>query len=170
MRRNLELKASDPSPGETLECSFALGAEDHGELRQRDTYFHAVKGRLKLREAPPATAELIAYQRADREGPKVSHYRIVPVYDPGALTEALADSLGVRVVVEKVRRLLLWRDVRIHIDRVTGLGDFVELEAVATTVGGLEAEQRKIEELREALGLSDGRLVASSYSDLLVRA
>ena len=44
---------------------------------------------------------------------------------------ALSETLGVDVVVEKRRHLLLWKTVRIHLDEVTGLGSFVELEAVA---------------------------------------
>jgi len=73
-------------------------------------------------------------------------------------------------VVEKARRLLLWRDVRIHLDRVTGLGDFVELEAVATSPGGLEVERDRVEELRQALGVDDEQLVAHGYAHLLTRA
>jgi adenylate cyclase class IV len=166
-RRNLELKALDPDPARTLASALELGADDEGTLRQRDTYFHAVQGRLKLREAPPAAAELISYRRADRSGPKVSHYRIVPVFDPEALTQALSDALGVRTVVDKARRLLLWRGVRIHIDRVAGLGDFVELEAVSDAPGGLHAEEAKIAELRRALDIRDHLLVARGYADLL---
>jgi adenylate cyclase class IV len=168
-RRNLELKAIDLAPERTLAAALALGVEDHGTLRQRDTYFHAVQGRLKLREAAGAPAELIAYRRADREGPKVSHYRIVPVLDPVAMVEALDDSLGVRAVVEKVRRLLLWRGVRIHLDLVADLGTFVELEAVSDAPGGLPAEEAKIAELRRALDIPDDRLVARGYADLLAR-
>jgi adenylate cyclase class IV len=167
--RNLEIKAVDADPEATLAAALGLGAEDQGLLRQRDTYFHAVQGRLKLREAPPQPAELIAYARAELAGPKVSLYRIVPVSDHIALIDALADSLGVRVVVEKVRRLLLWRNVRIHLDRVAGLGDFVEIEAVAASPGGLEVERDRVEQLREALGIDDERLVAAGYADLLVR-
>lgn len=168
-RRNLELKAADPAPERTLAAAIALGAEDHGTLHQRDTYFHAVKGRLKLREAPPATAELISYLRADREGPKVSNYRIVPVYDPAALTDALTDTLGLRTVVEKARRLLIWRGVRIHLDRVTGLGDFVELEAVSDRIGGLPEEEARVTHLSAELGIKDDNLVARGYADLLER-
>ena len=87
-----------------------------------------------------------------------------------ALAEALGASLGVRVVVEKARRLLLWRNVRIHLDRVADLGDFVELEAVATSPGGLEVERDRVEELRTALGIADDRLVARGYADLLTRS
>ena len=168
-RRNLELKAVDLDPQRTLEAALAYGARDHGVLTQRDTYFHAVQGRLKLREAPPAPAELISYARADRTEPRVSSYRVVPVSDHLALIEALADSLGVRVVVEKERRLLLHENVRIHLDRVAGLGDFVELEAVATGPGGPAAEQAKIDALARALDLNQDRLVARSYADLLER-
>ena len=165
--RNLEIKAVDLDPDATLAAALGFGAEDHGVLHQRDTYFHAVTGRLKLREAPPHPAELIAYARADLAGPKVSHYRVVPVADHLALVAALTDSLGVRCVVEKARRLLRWRNVRIHLDRVAGLGHFVELEAVATSPGGLEVERDRVEQLRMALGIGDERLIARGYADLL---
>jgi adenylate cyclase, class 2 len=168
-RRNLELKAVDAEPECTLAAVLEVGAEDHGTLHQLDTYFHAVQGRLKLREAPPAMAELISYRRADRGGPKVSNYRIVQVLDPAALTEALDDVLGVRTVVEKSRRLFVWRGVRIHLDTVAGLGRFVELEAVSDAPGGLYAEEAKIADLRTALGITDERLVARGYADLLER-
>jgi len=143
--------------------------KDHGALRQRDTYFHAVQGQLKLREAPPNLPELISYARAELAGPKVSHYRVVEVADHPGLVDVLRDSLGVRLVVEKARRLLLWRNVRIHLDRVAGLGDFVELEAVASSPGGLEVERDRVEELRRKLDIADDRLIATGYAQLLTR-
>ena len=129
-----------------------------------------MQGRLKLREAAGSPAELISYRRADRDGPKVSNYRIVPVMDPVGVGEALADALGVRVVVEKARRLLLWRGVRVHLDTVADLGHFVELEAVSEAAGGLYAEEARIAELRSALSIADDLLVARGYADLLERA
>jgi predicted adenylyl cyclase CyaB len=160
----------DPAPERTLDAALRLpGVEDAGTLYQRDTYFHAVQGRLKLREAPPAMAELISYRRADRDGPKVSNYHLVPVVDPDSTVAALADALGIRTVVEKARRLLLWRNVRIHLDTVAGLGTFVELEAVSDAPGGLYQEEAKIAEVRAALNIADDLLVASGYADLLER-
>ena len=165
--RNLEIKARDPDPPRTLEAALALG-EDRGVLEQRDTYFHAVTGRLKLREIAGAPAELIAYSRADLSGPKVSHYHVVPVLDPHATADALAASLGVRAVVEKRRRLVLVQNVRIHLDEVERLGRFVELEAVAASSGGLDAERAKVAALRRSLGIDDDRLlVARGYAELL---
>ena len=54
--RNLEIKAVDADPQATLAAALSFGAEDQGMRHQRDTYFHVVTGRLKLREAPPAPA------------------------------------------------------------------------------------------------------------------
>jgi adenylate cyclase class IV len=165
--RNLEVKAVDPDTAATLAAALALGAEDRGTLVQRDTYFHAVRGRLKLREQPPGPAHLIAYERGGGPAPRPSVYRLVEVADHEALASALGDSLGVRVVVEKHRRLLTWRNVRIHLDRVAGLGDFVELEAVASSADGLDGERPRIAQLRAALSVEDQRLVVQSYGDLL---
>jgi len=81
----------------------------------------------------------------------------------------LRNALGVRVVVEKARRLLLWRNVRIHLDRVIGLGDFVEVEAVAASAGGLEVERERVEGLCRALGIADERLVRHGYAHLVTR-
>ena len=73
-------------------------------------------------------------------------------------------------MVEKARRLLLWRGVRIHLDAVAGLGTFVELEAVSDRPGGLYTEEAKIEELRTALSITDDVLIARGYADLLERS
>ena len=56
--RNVELKARDPEPARSLERALALGAEDRGEIRQRDTYFAGARGRLKLREQDLGEDEL----------------------------------------------------------------------------------------------------------------
>ena len=166
-RRNVELKARDPEPERSLERARALGAEDRGELRQRDTYFAAPRGRLKLREQDPGGAELIAYERADAAAARESRYRIAPVEDAAALREALDAALGTVVVVDKRRRLLLWEGVRIHLDRVEGLGDFVELEGVAGEGSDLAGEGALVERLRAELQIADDAIEATGYADLL---
>ncbi len=166
-RRNVELKARDPEPERSLERARALGAEDRGELRQRDTYFAAPHGRLKLREQDPGGAELIAYERADAAAARESRYRIAPVEDAAALREALDAALGTVVVVDKRRRLLLWEGVRIHLDRVEGLGDFVELEGVAGEGSDLTDEGARVERLRAELQIADDAIEATGYADLL---
>jgi adenylate cyclase class 2 len=130
MARNIELKARDPDPAHSFQASLDLGAEDHGWLQQLDTYFRVPHGRLKLREQDER-AELIYYERSDQAIERESNYRIVPVHDPESLKDSLGAALGILVAVEKSRRLLIWRNVRIHLDEVPGLGSFIELEAVA---------------------------------------
>jgi homotetrameric cytidine deaminase len=166
-RRNVELKARDPEPERSLERARALGAEDRGELRQRDTYFAAPRGRLKLREQEPGGAELIAYERADAAAARESRYRIAPVEDPAALREALDAALGTVVVVDKRRHLLLWEGVRIHLDRVEGLGDFLELEGVVGAGSDLAGEGALVERLRTELAIPDDAIEATGYADLL---
>ena len=167
LRRNLELKARDPDPAASLAAARALGARDEGVLRQRDTYFAAPRGRLKLREQEPGGAQLIAYERTDVPSARESRYRLVDVPDPEALRAALDAALGTTGVVRKRRRLLLSENVRIHLDDVDGLGAFVELEAVVPDGGDPGAEAERVTALREALGLGDDRLEPRGYAALL---
>jgi homotetrameric cytidine deaminase len=166
-RRNVELKARDPDPERSLQRCVALGAEDRGELRQRDTYFAARRGRLKLREQEPGGAELIAYERPDAAHARESRYRIAPVAEPEALRDALDAALGTTVVVDKRRRLLVWEGVRIHLDRVEGLGAFVELEGVAPDGSDLAHEAERVARLRAELEIRDEAIEPGSYADLL---
>ena len=176
--RNVELKARDHDPARTLERALALGAEDRGEFNQRDTYFAGSRGRLKLREHVAGGSplwdeliefwqELIEYSRADETEARTSNYRRVPIADIGPLLEALDSAYGTLVTVSKRRHLLIWEGVRIHLDEVEGLGNFVELEAVAEPGSDLTAEHEKVERLRAALRVEDENLVGASYENLV---
>ena len=167
--RNVELKARDADPARTLERAVAAGAEDHGVLDQRDTYFGVRNGRLKLREEEPGGATLIAYDRPDAAAERVSDYRLVAVADPAALRAALEAADGIRAVVTKQRRLLLFEgSVRIHLDTVEGLGSFLELEAVAAPGSDLGRERDQVARLRAALEIRDAALLEGSYADAVL--
>jgi homotetrameric cytidine deaminase len=163
-RRNVEIKTRDADPAGTLERARALGASDEGVLVQRDTYFGRARGRLKLREEP-AGATLIAYARPDQSEARTSAYRLAAISDPGAVKAALDAALGTVVVVEKRRHLLLYENVRIHLDDVTDLGAFVELEAVAEPDSDLSTEHALIARLQDELALTETE--RSSYAELL---
>lgn len=169
-RRNVELKARDREPERSPGVCAAIGAEDRGILRQRDTYFNAATGRLKLREQNGHRAQLIAYDRPDRSGERVSGYRIVEIGDAEELKAALEAALGILVVVAKARRLFLWEGVRIHLDAVEELGRFIEFEAVAPAESDLSREKERVAFLREAFRIDEGELIATSYGDLLLGA
>lgn len=78
-------------------------------------------------------------------------------------------AIGIRGVVAKRRHLLLWQSVRIHLDEVERLGTFIELEAVAPADSDLDHEHRLVAELRDALRITDERLVALGYAAQLLR-
>ncbi|VDL72951.1 unnamed protein product [Nippostrongylus brasiliensis] len=74
--------------------------------------------------------ELIWYDRPDVAGPKECkfHKFEVPANVVEALDACLRCSMGVKGEVKKVRTLFIHDRTRIHIDRVEGLGDYMELE------------------------------------------
>jgi homotetrameric cytidine deaminase len=168
---NVELKARDGNPDATAARCLALGAEDRGVLGQRDTYFRARRGRLKLREQGRDGSELIAYRRQDAREPAESAYVLAPSSAPQELAEALDAALGTVAVVSKRRRLFLWEGVRIHLDEVEGLGSFVEFEAVLEPGAGeadIAVARDKLARLRAELGIEDHALISSGYADLLL--
>jgi adenylate cyclase class 2 len=166
---NLELKARDPDPTATLVAARAAGAVDRGLVEQRDVFFWLPVGRLKLRRQGDE-AELIHYSRPDLTQPAPSRVRRVPLADPEHTEEQLDAYLGATVVVEKRRRLLTKDNVRIHLDDVSGLGRFVELEAVAPPGMRPEGQLGAINALRRTLGITDERLLPSAYVDYLKAA
>lgn len=169
--RNLELKARDADPARSLKTCESLGAEDKGILLQKDTYFGVPRGRLKLREERGATPHLISYERPDLLGDKESHYRIVEVEDAVGLKEVLASALDIDVVVSKERRLFLLDEVRIHLDRIDGLGSFIEFEGVAAPEDvDLAHFEALLADLRNSFEIEDADLLGGSYCDLALAA
>jgi predicted adenylyl cyclase CyaB len=106
--------------------------------------------------------------RPDSPVQRESRYWISAVSQATELKAALSGALGVEVVVAKQRRLFLWQEVRIHLDAVEGLGSFIEFEAVAPPHSDLAQERQRVRELREAFGIDDADLVATSYCDLVL--
>jgi predicted adenylyl cyclase CyaB len=166
--KNLELKARCNSLIQLRQKVKTLGAEYRCTMRQTDTYFNAPKGRLKLREIARREAELIHYERSDRPESRYSDYQIYTVFDAAALKEILAKALGVSGVVEKRRELWIYGNTRIHLDEVSGLGDFVELETVMANQTE-ETAYAEHEWVKTALGIEAANVEAVSYSDLLFR-
>jgi predicted adenylyl cyclase CyaB len=91
----------------------------------------------------------------------------VPVADVAAMKAVLADTLGVRGIVSKRRRIWLWKNVRIHLDEVAGLGSFVEFEAVITSRAEELAAPAQLEQLSSLLEVRPSDYLAPSYADLL---
>ena len=113
------------------------------------------------------SGQLIFYDRPDVRGPKTSQFSLVPTSDAASLCRVLGQALGVRAVVRKVRHLYLVGQTRVHIDRVEGLGDFLELEVVLDE-GQTESEGAAIAaQLMEQLAVDEAQLVHGAYVDLI---
>jgi adenylate cyclase class 2 len=167
LRRNIELKARCLDLPAARAAAEQLGARVSGMLEQLDTYFHCRHGRMKLRETAGApTAELIWYDRSNEAKVRPSDYRLVSVPNPTELKAALNDALGVRGEVRKRRQLLMWHNVRIHLDDVEGLGSFVEFEAVIAGDDDEATAHERLGQLCEVLKISPGDFLRESYSDL----
>jgi adenylate cyclase class IV len=168
--------------GRNIEVKMRLGAEDsierlgtlleglpREELQQEDTFFQVARGRLKLRAFDESSGELILYERANNEEPKISSYSIARTGDPIVLLHILSSVLPVVGVVRKKRIVFFKGQTRIHLDRVEDLGCFLELEVVLSDEQS-EAEGRVIAEgLLDELRLDRSQSVSEAYIDLLTR-
>jgi len=125
MPQNLELKARISSMPEAVHAAKDLRLRSQKILHQRDVYYHVLHGRLKLRTINTCAAELIFYNRPDKKDCRYSNYFVLPVSNPKLTNSLCATAFGQKVVVEKKRRLYLYKNARIHLDDVCGLGTFI---------------------------------------------
>lgn len=166
MPRNIEVKARIERIETLLPIARALADGEATLIDQDDTFFSVPHGRLKLRQFADGSAELIHYHRPDVEQAKASDYVRVPVADPAALRDALARGCGIAGHVRKRRWLLLAGATRIHLDRVEGLGDFMELEVVLREDQSDDEGRVIAQQLMQRLGLADAPRLAGAYLDL----
>ena len=167
-KANIEIKARCADLEAARRRASRLATQSLGVDHQVDTYFATRSGRLKLRESSLSGGQLVPYLRDDVAGPRRSDYRVIPVDDAEGTRRLLSAILGVDCVVEKEREILLSGNVRIHLDRVKGLGSFIELEAVFDGSPAAEAEQRRrVEQLMAQLGVREEDLVSVSYENLV---
>jgi adenylate cyclase class IV len=148
--KNLEAKFRLANQAEAEARATALGYTQRAILHQRDTFFRVANGKLKLRQEN-GSAVLIYYHR-DESGPLM-----------------LADALGPIAVVEKVRTLMMRDNVRLHLDKVTRLGDFGEIEAVIADGDDHERSRGAVNEILAALSVGKGDLIDVSYFEMLAK-
>lgn len=167
MPTNLELKALYPSAAHAARIARQLHARFVGTLRQKDIYFRVSTGRLKLREINGKKFELIAYHRPNARSSRYSHFQVYPLTSPNPLKRALTSLFGILAVVSKTRRLYHYKNARIHIDTVRGLGTFVEFEVLVTR--GKRQARRLMSTLIEEFFIPQHSIIGLSYSDILLK-
>jgi adenylate cyclase class 2 len=168
LHRNIELKTRCRDLAAALAVVRALSPiVDTGIQHQIDTYFHVPHGRLKLREIVGVRSELIWYDRSNEATTRKSDYRLTPISHPDELKASLNAALGTRGEVRKHRHVLLWHNVRIHLDEVESLGAFVEFEAVISAGEDEQTGHDRLRHLCEILKISPEDYLDTSYADLM---
>lgn len=191
MATNLEFKAHCQSFENLYPRLVDLEATHRETVHQIDTYFYVTqvkeasiletcKPRLKLREIREAgdngvtpadeagEAWLIYYERPNQSESRYSQYQLSKISDPSTLKTLLTVALGVETIVQKQREVWMFKNTRIHLDRVTDLGQFIELETVFQ--GQTETEAiNEHHHVKNTLHLGTADPVAVSYSDLVMQ-
>lgn len=167
---NAEIKCRITQADRIRQILLQNGAEFKGTDHQIDTYFHASKGRLKLREGNIENA-LIYYERSDTFDAKLSQVQLYSSHDVPQLKAILTNACGVKVVVDKQREIYFIDDTKFHIDIVAGLGHFCEIEVIDTTAQiPVPQLQKQCQYYIQLLQLDPADMVATSYSDLLLQS
>jgi len=166
--KNIELKISLPNNINMSKALKEIGAKHKGKLFQVDTYFCCSKGRLKTREINNKKFEIIFYQRPNKKASKVSNYQIINL-DKSQLEEIkhlFKNIFGEKTVVKKRRDLWIYKNTRIHLDKVLGLGAFLELETVVNKITINKAREEN-NEIINLLRINNFKKLSKSYSDMI---
>ena len=136
--KNIEYKAELLNLETARGIARAIGAREVAFLEQTDEYFPVAEGRLKRRTERNATQgterrEWIWYDRADKVQARTSRWtrlddRQVEIRWPDLVRK-------VEHYIKKRRELWDFEGVRIHLDSVAGLGNFLEFEGVVDSSG-----------------------------------
>jgi len=165
--KNFEFKARVDNTEQYENKLLALNPRFEGVDHQVDTYFNVSKGRLKLREGNIENS-LIYYERENVADAKRSDIILFRFQPDKALKEILILQLGIKVVVDKLRKIYFINNIKFHFDTVNTLGSFIEVEAIDHK-GELTIEQLKqqCDQYFIFFELDKMQLVDKSYSDLI---
>lgn len=165
---NFEFKANTKKL-EALETKLLeLNPTFIGKDHQVDTYFNVSKGRLKLREGNIENS-LIYYERNNVAGAKQSDVLLYNHSPQKSLKDLLVKVHGVKVIVNKKRKIYFIENVKFHFDIVENLGTYVEVEAIDSE-GNISVEvlKKQCQKYAELFGINEDDYVSESYSDLLL--
>uniref|UniRef100_A0A183CH27 CYTH domain-containing protein n=1 Tax=Globodera pallida TaxID=36090 RepID=A0A183CH27_GLOPA len=88
----------------------------------------------------------------------------------GFLEEALARAIGISGIVRKTRTVFIYQgQTRVHLDRVDGLGDFLEFEVCLTDDQTVQEGQQIADDLLQLLNVRKCALIKGAYFDHLTK-
>lgn len=162
---NLEIKIDINNISEIRNILRKINATYQFEMAQKDTYFKLGDNKIKTREINGSEIQLIKYFRKEIKGKKISSYSVKTI--SSTEKEIFLSRNKTLCEVYKKRELWIYKNTRIHLDRVKGLGKFLELETVLKDVSKKEGD-REFNNLVSILGIDKQKSIASSYSDILL--
>jgi adenylate cyclase, class 2 len=165
---NIEIKARTGRLDFIRQYLIDQDAEYRGTDLQTDTYFNTTKGRLKLRQGNIENT-LIFYQRDDCAGPKESVCSLMEIQEGERLKSILARAMETKAVVTKKREIYFIGNVKFHLDELSDLGKFVEIEASNKAHPfSLDMLRQQCDFYRNAFLIAAEDLVDISYSDMIL--
>ncbi len=188
---NIEIKAraSEEEQNKIIGILKQNNAKYLGADVQTDTYFKVdkneqktgnfltnsssgksqIEGRFKLRRGDIENY-LIYYEREDKKEAKLSN--VILFDNQGRISELekiLKKTYEILIQVEKKRNIYFIENVKFHIDNVSGLGRFIEIEAISQDkLIPIEKLQKQCNYYIELLGIENKNLIKNSYSDMIM--
>lgn len=162
MACNLELKIKIDSFLPVINKLKKKKSKFLGVLKQKDIYYNVTRGLLKLR-VENKSYSLIRYIR-DEKGKRWSNYEILSLTGKNP-EKYLAEIFNIEQIVQKERKVYMYKDTRVHLDKVKGLGNFIELESIVTH--NKRSSEREFNEVINLLNLDLAQQIRASYKNLL---
>ena len=164
--RHVEVKAYLDSFQLLSKRVGALACHEPKDRVQDDTFYHCGRGRLKLRSSGQQH-QLIYYRRENDYGPKESFYQTSNARNPAALRVSLGSAFGEVGRVRKFRRSYNVGNTSVHLDKVNGLGNFIEIKTQLNQAESFTEGAKTVESLMSALDVDLFQLVDGAYIDLI---
>ena len=172
--REIEVKAKAKDFGALIDKLQSLGCKISDPINQKD-YIYGKPGISLLEWAPGR----ILLRIRDQDGKYIFTYkhslnteldkveREVEVSDPKQM-EDIINFLDFQKIIEvhKIRRKVKYQDYEICLDKVKGLGDFVEVEKMSVDGDG-EKIQQELWNFLKSLGVAEEDRVTVGYDRLI---
>jgi len=164
----IEIKARCSNPSKVRQLLIQQpNIQFIGVDAQVDTYFKIPSGRLKLREGNIENS-LIYYDRENKKDAKKSDVTLYKPTEVVSLKAVLLAALPTLIVVEKKREIYFIDHIKFHIDTLSALGSFIEIEVIdATDAMDITKMKEQCQWYMELFDVQKEDLMEHSYSDML---
>jgi predicted adenylyl cyclase CyaB len=164
----IEIKARCSNPSKVRQLLLQQpNIQFIGVDAQVDTYFKIPSGRLKLREGNIENS-LIYYDRENKKDAKKSDVTLYKPTEVVSLKAVLLAALPTLIVVKKKREIYFIDHIKFHIDTLTTLGSFIEIEVIdATDDMDITKMKKQCQWYMELFDVQKEDLMENSYSDML---